>query len=73
MRGSETVVWRENEIIRITAVEMNKLRSSLGIVICRIPNARIRDLRGLEKGLNERSDEGVLRLLKGYTRWSVWG
>ena len=68
MFNFQLVVVFENEIIRITVVEMNKLRSLLGIVICRIPNARIRDLRGLKKGLNERSDESVLRLLKGYTR-----
>ena len=41
---------------------MDSLRGLLGInMIDRAPNARISDLCGLKKGLDERIDEGVLK------------
>ena len=40
---------------------MNKLRGLLGIRgIAKVPNAWIRELCGMTKGLDERIDEGVL-------------
>ena len=47
---------------RMRAVQMDNLRGLLGIRRTdRIPNARIRELCGVRKGLHERIDEGVLR------------
>ena len=41
---------------------MDNLRGLLGITrMDRVPNARIRELYGVRKGLEERIDEGVLR------------
>ena len=41
---------------------MNNLRGLLGIRrMDRVSNARIRELYGVKKGLDERFDEGVLR------------
>ena len=54
------MIWKE-ERSRITAVHMmGNLRGLLGIRIDRVPNARIRELRGVTKGVDERIDEGVL-------------
>ena len=42
---------------------MDNLRGLLGIrMIGRVPNARIRELCGVKKGVDERIDESVLRL-----------
>ena len=44
------------------AVQMDNLRGLLVIRrMDRIPNARISELRGVRKGLDERIDEGALR------------
>ena len=60
MYGSETMVWKEKS--RIRAVQMNNLRGLLGIRrMHRVPNARIRKLWGVRKGLDERIDEEVLQ------------
>ena len=41
---------------------MDNLRGLLGIRrVDRVPNARIRELCGVKKGLDERIDEGVVR------------
>ena len=41
---------------------MNNLRGLMGIRrMDRIPNARIREICGVRKGLDERIDEGVLQ------------
>ena len=41
---------------------MDNLRGFLGIKrMDKVPNARIRQLYGVTKGVNERIDEGVLR------------
>ena len=61
MHGSETVIWKE-ERSRIKAVQMDYLRVLLGIRrVDRVPNAWIRELSGVKKGVDERIDEGVLR------------
>ena len=60
--GSETMIWREKERSRIKAVQMDNLRGLLGIRrMDKVPNARIRELCGVTKGVDEKIDEGVLR------------
>ena len=50
--GCETMIWREKERSGIRAVQMNNLRSLLGIRrMDRVPNARIRHLCGVTKVL----------------------
>ena len=62
MFDSKTVLWKENERSRIRDVEMDNLRDFLGIrMMNRVPNARVRELCGVRKGLDERIDEGVLQ------------
>ena len=62
MYGSETTLWKEKERSRLRAVQMDKIRGLLDISkMDRVPNARVRELRGVKKGLNERIHEGVLR------------
>ena len=59
--GSETRLWKEKERSRVRAVRMDNLRGLLDIGrMDRVPNARIRELCGVRKGLDERIDEGVL-------------
>ena len=54
--------WKEKERPRIRAVQIDNLRGLLGIRrMGRVSNARIRELCGMVKGLDERIDEGVLR------------
>ena len=49
---------------------MGSLRGLLGIRrIDRVPNASIRELWGVKKGLDERIDEGVLG---GSPMWRGW-
>ena len=44
------------------SAQMDNLRGLLGIRrMDRVPNARIRELCRMKKGLDERSDEGLLR------------
>ena len=51
--GRETMIWKEEERSRIRAVQMDKIRSLLGIRrMDRVPNARIRELCGMAKGVN---------------------
>ena len=53
MYGSETVLWKEKEISRIRAIQMDNIRgfrSLLGIRrMGRVPNTRIRELCGVAK------------------------
>ena len=66
MYDSKTMIWKEKERSRINAVQMDKLRDLLGIRRMDIvPNARIRELCGVTKEVDERIDEGVLR-------WREW-
>ena len=61
MYDSETMIWKEEERSSIRVVQMSKIRSLLGIRrIDRIPNAQIRELSGMAKGVDERIEEGVL-------------
>ena len=62
MYGSEIRLWREKERSRVRAVQMDNLRAVQGIRwMDRFPNARIRELCGVKKGIGERIDEGDLR------------
>ena len=55
MYCSETILWIEKEIFRVRDVQMDNLRGLLGIMrIDRVPNAWIRELYGVKKGLNEK-------------------
>ena len=48
--------------IRIRAVQMDNLRGLLGIRrMDRVPNAGIRNLCGMMKGVDKRIDEGILQ------------
>ena len=61
MYGSETMIWKEKERSRIRTVQMDNFRGLLGIRrMDRDPNARIRELCGVTKRVDERIDEGGL-------------
>ena len=58
---SETMLWKEKENSRVRVVQMDNLRGLVGIrQMDRVPNAWIRELCGVKKGIDERIDEGVL-------------
>ena len=60
MYGSETIIWKEEERSRVRAVQMDKIRSLLGIRrMDRVPNARIRELCVMVKGVDERIEEDL--------------
>ena len=60
--GSETMIWKRKERSRIKAVEVDNLRGLLGIRrMDKFLNARIRELCGVTKEVDERIDEGILR------------
>ena len=62
MYGSETMLWRKKGRSRVRDVQMDNFRELLGIrKMDRVMNIRIRELRGVRKGLDEMIDEGVLR------------
>ena len=53
MYGIETIIWEEKERSRIRVLQMDNLRSFLGILrMNKVPNARIRELCGVKKGMN---------------------
>ena len=59
--GSEMMIWKEEGRSRIRAVQMDKIRSLLGIKrMDRVPNPRIRELCGVAKGVDESIEEDVL-------------
>ena len=61
MYGMETILVKEKERSRLSAVRMNHLRGFLGNKrMNRVSNAWIRELCGVKKGLDERIDEVVL-------------
>ena len=61
--GSETMLWKEKERSRVRALQVDNLSEFLGIRrMDRLPNARIRELYRVRRGLDERIDEDVLRL-----------
>ena len=52
------MICREKEMSRIWAVQMNNLRGFLGISrMDKVPNARIRQLCGVRKDVDEKIDE----------------
>ena len=56
------MLWKEKERSNIWAVQMDHLKVLLGIrKMDRVPNARISELCGVKKDLDERIDEGVFR------------
>ena len=57
MYGNETMLWKERSRIRI--IQIDDLRC-LFRRRDKVPHARIRELCGVTKGLNESNDEGVL-------------
>ena len=60
--GSEIMIWKEKERSRIWAVQIGNLRGMLGIRrMDKVPNARIRQLCGVTKSVEEKIDEGVFR------------
>ena len=62
MYGSETMLWKEKEISKIRAVQMDNLTDLLGIRrMDRVPNAQTRELCGVTKGIDEKIDESVLK------------
>ena len=74
MYGSDTMLWKEKEISRVRAVQMDSLKGLLGIrKMERVPNARIRELRGAKKGLDDRIDEGVLWCSAMWRGWKMIG
>ena len=55
------MLWKE-ERARVRAIQMDNLRGTHGIrKMDRVPNARVRELCRVKKGLDERTDKGVLR------------
>ena len=59
--GSKTMLWKK-EISRVRAVQMDNIRGLLGIGrMDRVPNAWMRELCRVKKGLDERIDEGILQ------------
>ena len=68
MYGIETMLWKEKEISKIRDIQMDSLRELPGMRrVYRVPNASIRELCGVKRGVNERIDEGVL-LWFGYVK-----
>ena len=56
------MIWKEKEKSKIRTVQMDNVRSFLGIrIMDKVPNTRIKELCGVTKGLDEKVDEGVLR------------
>ena len=61
MYSSKTMLWKE-ERSRVRVIQMDNLRGLLGIRrMDRVPNAWIKELCRVKKGVNERIDKGVLR------------
>ena len=52
MYASETIIWKEKERSRIKAIQMDNLNGLLGIRrMDKVPNAWIREVCGVTKGL----------------------
>ena len=67
MYSSETILWKEKERCRIGAVQMKNLRGLPGIWRTDIvSNARIRELYGVKKGV----EEGFMKVFSdGLVMW----
>ena len=62
MYSTETITWTKRNPFRIRAQQIAKLRGFLGIRrMDKVPNAWIRKLCRVAKGVDERPNEGVLR------------
>ena len=62
LRMAVRMLWKEKERSRIMVVQRDNLRGLLSIRrVNRVPNAWIRELCGVARGVNDRIDEGVLR------------
>src|SRR5678815_2551252 len=60
--GSETMVWNKKYRSKVQCVQMDNLRSMLGVKrINKMRNELIRELCGVKKGVNERIKESMLR------------
>ena len=60
--GSESMVWDKSYRSKVQAVQMDNLRSVLGVRrIDKIRNEFIRSTCGVQKGINERINESMLR------------
>ena len=60
--GSETMVWNKKYRSKVQAVQMDNLRSVLGLKRTdKIRNEFIRNTCGVEKGINESINESMLR------------
>ena len=60
MYANERMILKEREISRIKAVQRDNLRGLLGIRrMDKVVSARIRELYGVTKGLDEKNDKGV--------------
>ena len=56
------MIWREKDRSGIRAVQMDNLKVFLGIRrMDKVPNVRIRELYRMVKGVDEGSNEGILR------------
>ena len=67
--GSETMIWKKKESSRIRAVQMDNLRGLLGIRrMNKVPNARIRQLCGVTKDVDEKIDGSVI-----WREWRITG
>ena len=61
MYSSETMIWMDEKRSRIRAVQIDIIRSLLGIRRNdRVPNERIREMCRMAKGGDERVEEDVL-------------
>ena len=62
MYGSEAMVWNPKYRSKVQAVQMDNLRSVLGgRRIDKMRNERIREMCGVEREMNERINESLLR------------
>ena len=62
MYGSDTMIWKEKERSRIRDLQMDNLKGLLDIGRMNIfPNAQIKELCGVTKGVDERIKVCILR------------
>lgn len=57
--GSETLVWKKKEKLRIKSVQINNLRGMLEMRINKMSGDEIRDLCSVRKGVKEFVGEDV--------------
>ena len=70
MCSSETIILKEEKRSSIMAVQMNNLRSLIGTRrMCKVPNARIKELCEVTKGLMKMFSDGSAM----WTEWRMIG